>query len=242
MTEKPTRVGLLAPMTHELAPLVTMLGLEPRSDDPYTLHDATVGGVEFVATMTGIGMSAATDATHRILDDGPVDYVIVVGIAGGIEPGQEIGDVLVPEAVLHSGTGNTYAPAVLGGHTARGKIRCGDDFLTDDGVLTGLLADGYIALDMETAAVAAVCEARGAQWTVFRSISDRPSDGLVDSTVWEMTEMDGSADEAALTRYLQENPEAAARLAQMAADMEVAVHAAAAAAIRACGVEPSEPS
>jgi len=242
MTEKPTRVGLLAPMTHELAPLVTMLGLEPRSDDPYTLHDATVGGVEFVATMTGIGMAAATDATHRILDDGPVDYVIVVGIAGGIEPGQEIGDVLVPEAVLHSGTGNTYAPAVLGGHTARGKIRCGDDFLTDDGVLTGLLADGYIALDMETAAVAAVCEARGAQWTVFRSISDRPSDGLVDSTVWEMTEMDGSADEAALTRYLQENPEAAARLAQMAADMEVAVHAAAAAAIRACGVELSEPS
>jgi adenosylhomocysteine nucleosidase len=229
-------------MTHELAPLVTMLGLEPRSDDPYTLHDATVGGVEFVATMTGIGMAAATDATHRILDDGPVDYVIVVGIAGGIEPGQEIGDVLVPEAVLHSGTGNTYAPAVLGGHTARGKIRCGDDFLTDDGVLTGLLADGYIALDMETAAVAAVCEARGAQWTVFRSISDRPSDGLVDSTVWEMTEMDGSADEAALTRYLQEHPEAAARLAQMAADMEVAVHAAAAAAIRACGVEPSEPS
>src|SRR6476469_8382533 len=145
MSEKPTRVGLLAPMTHELAPLVTMLGLEPRSDDPYTLHDATVGGVEFVATMTGIGMAAATDATHRILDDGPVDYVIVVGIAGGIEPGQEIGD-------------------------------------------------GYIALDMETAAVAAVCEARGAQWTVFRSISDRPSDGLVDSTVWEMTEMDGSAD------------------------------------------------
>jgi len=242
MTEKPARVGLLAPMTHELAPLVTMLGLEPRSEDPYTLHDATVGGVEFVATMTGIGMQAATDATHRLLDDGDVDYVIVIGIAGGIEPGQEIGDVLVPEAVLHSGTGNTYAPAVLGGHTARGKIRCGDDFLTDDGVLTGLLADGYIALDMETAAVAAVCEARGAQWTVFRSISDRPSDGLVDSTVWEMTEMDGSADEAALTRYLQENPEAAARLAQMAADMEVAVHAAAAAAIRACGVEPSEPS
>src|SRR5262249_689166 len=87
ITQKPTRVGLLAPMTHELAPLVAMLGLEPRSDDPYTLHDATVGGVEFVATMTGIGMTAATEATHRILDDGPVDYVIVVGIAGGIEPG-----------------------------------------------------------------------------------------------------------------------------------------------------------
>jgi adenosylhomocysteine nucleosidase len=238
MSEKPTRVGLLAPMTHELAPLVTMLGLEPRTDDPYTLHDATVDGVEFVATMTGIGMAAAADATHRILDDGPVDYVIVVGIAGGIEPGQEIGDVLVPEAVLHSGTGSTYAPTVIGGHRPRGKIRCGDDFLTDDAVLADLVANGFIALDMETAAVAAVCEARGAQWPVFRSISDRPSDGLVDTAVWEMTQLDGSADEDALTRYLQENPDAAARLAQMAADMEIAVYAAAAAAIRACGVEP----
>ena len=238
MSEKPTRVALLAPMTHELAPLVMMLGLEARSDDPYTLHDATVDGVEFVATMTGIGMAAAADATHRVLDDGPVDYVIVVGIAGGIEPGQEIGDVLVPEAVLHSGTGSSYALVVLGGHTARGKIRCGDDFLTDDGVLADLVADGYVALDMETAAVAAVCEARGAQWTAFRSISDRPADGLVDTAVWEMTQIDGSADEDALTRYLQENPEAAVRLAQMAADMEIAVNAAAAAAIRACGLEP----
>src|SRR5262245_53041046 len=235
MSEKPTRVGLLAPMTHELAPLVTMLGLEARTDDPYTLHDATVDGVEFVATMTGIGMSAATDATHRLLD---VDYVIVIGIAGGIEPGQEIGDVLVPEAVLHSGTGASYAPVVLGDHTARGKIRCGDDFLTDDAVLADLVDNGYVALDMETAAVAAVCESRGAQWTVFRSISDRPSDGIVDTAVWEMTQIDGSADEDALTRYLAENPDAAARLARMAVDMEIAVNAAAAAAIRACGVEP----
>jgi adenosylhomocysteine nucleosidase len=245
MSERPDdvrlRVGLLAPMTHELAPLVTMLGLEPRSDDPYALHDATVDGVVFIAAMTGIGMAAAADATHRILDDGPVDCVIVVGIAGGIEPGQEIGDVLVPEAVLHSATGATYAPAVLGDHTPRGKIRCGDDFLTDDGVLAALVDDGFVALDMETAAVAAVCEARGASWTAFRSISDRPSDGLVDTEVWEMTQIDGSADEDRLTRYLQENPEAAARLAQMAADMEIAVNAAAAAAIRACGVEPNIP-
>jgi adenosylhomocysteine nucleosidase len=242
MSEKPTRVGLLAPMTHELAPLVAMLGLEPRSDDPYTLHDATVDGVAFVATMTGIGMNAATDATHRILDDGEVDVVIVVGIAGGIEPGQEIGDVFIPEAVLHSATGETYAAAALGEHTPRGKFRCGDDFLTEEDVLAALLADGFVALDMETAAVAAVCEARGVRWTAFRSISDRPSDGLIDTEVWEMTTVDGSADEEALTRYLQEHPDAAARLARMAADMEVAVNAAAAAAIRACGVEPADPS
>ena len=113
-----------------------------------------------------------------------------------------------------------------------------DDFLTDPAVHADLLASGVVGLDMETAAVAVVCEARGVPWSVFRSISDRPADGLVDSEVWEMTQIDGSADADALGRYLESNPDAAARLAQMASDMEIATYAAAAAAVRACGVEP----
>ena len=50
MTEKPARVGLLAPMTHELAPLVTMLGLEPEGD--HLLVDpalpSTIGRLELL--------------------------------------------------------------------------------------------------------------------------------------------------------------------------------------------------
>ena len=225
-------------MTHELAPLVEMLGLVARSDDPYTLLDATVDGVEFVATMTGIGMSAATDATNRVLDDGGIDHVIVIGIAGGLDPALDIGAIVVPALVLHGDTGTTHIPAALGDHDPRGTIRSSDDFLTDPAVHAELLASGVVGLDMETAAVAVVCEARGVPWSVFRSISDRPADGLVDSDVWEMTQIDGSADEDALMRYLESNPDAAARLAQMASDMEIATYAAAAAAIRACGVSP----
>lgn len=225
-------------MTHELAPLVEMLGLVERSADPYTLLDATVDGVEFVATMTGIGMAAAADATNRMLDDGAIDHVIVIGIAGGLDPALDIGAIVVPAAVLHGHTGTTHVPAPLGAHEPRGTIRSSDDFLTDPAVHAELLASGVVGLDMETAAVAVVCEARGVPWSVFRSISDRPADGLVDSEVWEMTQIDGSADEGALTRYLESNPDAAARLAQMAGDMEIATNAAAAAAIRACGVEP----
>ena len=191
------RVGLLAPMTHELAPLVDDARARPRSDDPYTLHDATVDGVEFVATMTGIGMAAAADATHRVLDDGAIDHVIVIGIAGGLDP--RSGDrrqSSCPVAVLHGDTGTTHASRAAGRRTEpRGTIRSSDDFLTDPAVLAELVASGFVALDMETAAVAVVCEARGVQWSVFRSISDRPADGLVDSEVWEMTQIDGSADE-----------------------------------------------
>ena len=89
---------------------------------------------------------------------------------------------------------------------------------------------------METGAVAEVCEARGVPWSAFRSISDRPADKLVDAAVWEMTTEDGGADPDSLRRYLDADPDAAARLARMAADMEIAVRVAAEAAVRALGI------
>ena len=234
-SNRPTRVGLLAPMTHELAPLVALLGLEARLSSPPGILEATVDGVECVATMTGIGMQAGADATRRVLAAG-VEHVLVVGIAGGIAPHLEIGDLVVPEAVLHAETGRRHVPAPLGGAPVGGVIRSSDVFLTDAAVLAALVADGVVALDMETGAVAEVCDAAGVPWSAFRSISDRPADKLVDSAVWEMTGPDGDADPEALQRYLAADPEAAERLTRMAADMEIAVWVAARAAIAAVGI------
>jgi adenosylhomocysteine nucleosidase len=238
-SRRPRRVGLLAPMTHELAPLVDLLALEPRSNDDDALHDAVVDGIEFVATMTGIGMAAATAATQRLLDDGAVEHVIVVGIAGGIHPDLQIGALVVPTAVLHGETGRMHVPTPLGDAQPHGLIRSSDEFLEDEVVLARLVADGVVALDMETAAVAVVCEDRGLPWSVFRSISDRPADKLVDGAIWEMTLPDGGADPDALHDYLESHPDAAARLSRMAADMQTAVTVAARAAVAACGVPPS---
>jgi adenosylhomocysteine nucleosidase len=224
-------------MVHELAPLSDRLGLVARSDEPDALHDAVVDGVEMVAIMSGIGMRAAARATRRLLDDG-VAHVVVVGIAGGIAPHLDIGALVVPEVVIHGDTGRHHRPARLGGVEPAGAIRSSDEFLTDDAALARLVAEGVVALDMETAAVAQACEARGVPWSVFRAISDRPADRLVDTAVWEMTTSDGRADPDALARYLDSHPEAASRLARMASDMELAVSVAAEAAIRACGVSP----
>jgi len=53
-----------------------------------------------------------------------------------------------------------------------------------------------------------------------------------------MTGPDGSADPDALRRYLAADPDARARLARMAVDLDRAVNVAASAAIRACAVAP----
>lgn len=231
----PDRVGFLAPMTHELAPLVERLGLTARASSPPACLEATVDGVTVIATMTGIGMQAGAEAAHRVIDAG-VEHVVVVGIAGGIGPGLEIGALVVPDTVLHAETGRHHVPARLGDAPVGGVIRSSDEFTDDDALLAAFVEAGIVALDMETAAVAEVCEARDVPWSVFRAISDRPADRLVDNAVWAMTGPDGGADRDALARYLESDPGARARLARMAADMGVAVQVAADAAIAAVGI------
>jgi adenosylhomocysteine nucleosidase len=228
------RIGFLAPMDHELEPLVRMLSLAPVEGAPDKRHAATVDGIEFIATTTGIGMAAATGATERMLDDLAVDHVIVVGIAGGVATDAEIGDVIVPVVVVDGSTGREHRPTTIGDVEPFGRIVTSDDLLVEPDAFARFEVDGVVALDMETSAIAAVCELRGTPWSVFRSLSDRPSDGLVDQAIFELTQPDGSANMEALERYLASDPTAADRLAKLAYDMEIATNAAAAAAISAC--------
>jgi nucleoside phosphorylase len=176
-------------------------------------------------------MDAASGATERILDE-RVDWVVVVGIAGGVAPEIKIGDLVVPEVVIDRANGTEYAPSPLGDVPARGALSCGDELIVEPGALAVMVAAGVVAVDMETAAVAAVCERAGRPWSVFRSISDHTDDGLIDDSLFAMTRPDGTADTDAVTRYLAANPEKVDVLARLARDMTVATEAAAELAVR----------
>ncbi len=225
-----TRIGMLAPMEIELEPLIRLLALEP-SADAMSFH-GRAGAAQVVAMPTGIGMTAGATAAQRILDRG-VDHVMVVGIAGAISLDTPIGAVLAPEAVIDRASGRRYVPAALDDRARHGAISCGDDLLTDQAFLDGLARDGVIALDMETAAVAAVCEPAGIAWSVWRSISDRAGEGLIDADLFAMTRPDGSADPDALARRLAD-PRQREILKRLARDAALAVETAAEAAIAAC--------
>jgi adenosylhomocysteine nucleosidase len=219
------RVGMLAPMEPELQPLVRRLGLERDGD----VHRGQHGDVEVVALLTLIGMGAATAATERALEH-DVDWVMVVGVAGGVDHSIEIGGVVVPEVVVDRATGGRFSPAPAGEIAPRGILSCGDDLITDPARIAAMEADGVVAVDMETAAVAAVCEPRGIPWSVFRGISDFADGGLVDDAIFAMTKPDGTADPEAIGRYLDEDPRRREVLAQLARDADLATRAAADAA------------
>ena len=97
-----------------------------------------------------------------------------------------------------------------------------------------MAARGVVAVDMETAAVAAVCVGAQCPWSVFRGISDYAGEGLVDDALFAMTRPDGTADPDVIARYLEANPERKQVLVRLAHDTNLATEAAAAAAIDAC--------
>jgi adenosylhomocysteine nucleosidase len=227
------KVAIMAPMRQELAPIVTAFELQKSTAGGAVRHEGTIGTTEVVAATTGIGTAGATRATEAVLDARAVDHVMVVGIAGGVGPTVRIGALVYPEVVIDQATGTEYRPAHLGAPQVRGTLITSDDFLIEPGAVEEMTAAGVVALDMETAAVAAVCEARGCAWSVIRAISDMATDHP-DDAVLALAKPDGSPNGPAIAKFLLTKPWRIPQLAKLQQGAKLAALNAANAAAAVC--------
>jgi adenosylhomocysteine nucleosidase len=227
------RVAIIAPMPNELRPVVKMLGLRRTGERGGTpVYTGTVDGTEVVATRTGIGPARAEAATEELLGMTDVDRVLVVGIAGGLESASAVGDLIVPEAVVDAATGERFRATPTPGVAVRGVIRMGgeDDYALDDGDVARLLDEGFTALDMETAAVARVCERHGVPWLAFRAISDMAGDHSLGPVVMTLVDPEGKPRAGTALRFLLRHPHRIPRFVRLGRDAQAATLAAAKAA------------
>jgi adenosylhomocysteine nucleosidase len=222
-------IAFLCAMPMELRPLRRRLRLR-KSGLGYIGH---VGDQAVIAVVTGIGTVLARDATVQLLDAVEVGWVVVVGITGAIDDHPPIGALVLPERVVNGADGSVYRPAPVRVGNPRGTMWTTDELLTDPAVHAELRARGVVSLDMETAAIAEVCDRRGVAWSVVRAISDRAGDGSVDAAIAGLTHPDGTANLAAVARYLAKRHGALARLIRLANDSRLAAARAADAAIMA---------
>lgn len=226
-------VALLAPMRSELRPLLRELPLEKTRVASREVHRGVVGGTAVLATLTTIGTAAAAATTAWVLDRYPsVRRVVVVGVAGGVGDRVAVGDVVVPELVVDGASGRTFRTdpdAPTGGRAPSGTVWTSDDFIIEPAAVQGLVDQGVVAVDMETAAVAAACEERGRTWVAFRAISDRAED-YEDPWVLDLARPDGSPNLGGVARLLARRPWFAPRLVRLGRDAERATRRAAAAA------------
>lgn len=226
------RVALITAMESELRPLVKLLGLERSAGDP-AIRVGRAGDTDIVATTTGMGTVTATEVTERLLGAHEVDHLVVVGIAGAVDPDIAIGTVVVPEVVIDGTTEAELRPVPLGGGTPKGKIRTSDEFVADDARLAELRARGVVAVDMETGSIGAVCERHGRPWSVFRAISDRAGDTGLNDVALSLAHPDGSPNMGAVARFFVTRPWDIPKLLQLGRDAKLASDNAAKAAVDA---------
>ncbi|UBV43390.1 5'-methylthioadenosine/adenosylhomocysteine nucleosidase [Deinococcus taeanensis] len=165
-----------------------------------TLHRGTLGGVPVLLTKGGIGKVNAAMTTTYLLMQGAT-RVIFTGVAGGVHPELQVGDIVVStDCVQHDVdvTALGYAAGTVPGETptwpadptlreaaltaARevpgvrvldGRVASGDQFIaSSEGVQRLWTTFGAACAEMEGAAVAQVCAKAGVPFVVIRSVSD----------------------------------------------------------------------
>lgn len=232
----PTAFVCAMPM--ELAPLRRKLSLARTRVGSLEVHQGRLATRPVVAIVTGMGTALAAEHLVHLLDAMEVEQVVAVGITGTVEEDAAIGTLIRPELVVDGATGAEYRPGPLEPGPRRGRMWTSDRLITDPEVIADLRAKGVVSLDMETAAIAEVCEARGTPWSVFRCVSDRATDGSVDEELFRLSRPDGTADTRAVVAHVAKHPGRIPGLARMGRQAKLATERAADSAIQAVAAGP----
>ena len=226
-------------MPLEMKAIVTAFALSPTSDNELAPWIGRVGTSAVTAVHIGMGPPLTRAALHRLFDwSRPgyvrVDHVMNAGICGGLDPDVNVGTLINPEMIVDDASGAAYRHAPPGDVPLSGKLRTMETATLDPDKSRLFYEDGFIALDMESAAVAEVCETQGVPWSIYRCIGDRYIDGLLDERLIAATNQDGSGDIDAIERLLQADPDLGAKLKRLNRETTNAACIAAEAAVQGC--------
>lgn len=230
MPSSQKRVAILAPMRPELKAVVKAGGLTRTSNGTVFSHQGSIGDWSVSAGIIGMGPVMAREATERMLATGPFDHVMVVGIAGGLDPTLPVGSLIVPSRVRLHPDGPVHTTRPLPSRVPDGGLMTTIGLFSDDEIWQPILASGYGAVDMEASGVGDACESANVDWSVYRGISDRPDEHIVDQGVFALSKEDGSPDFMAVAKYVARDPRRVKALAHLNRCMGVAAKVAAEAA------------
>lgn len=194
-------VAVIGAMPEEVAPLrVALAEAVEESSGPFHWARGRLLGVPVLVAECGIGKVNAAALTQALLGAG-AGRVVFTGVAGAVDEGLAVGDVVVSvDAVQHDvdvtglgyplgevpGSGLAWpadptlreaavaaARELEGLRVLEGRVASGDVFVTDARLVRRLREEfGAACAEMEGAAVAQVCARWGVPFVIVRSISD----------------------------------------------------------------------
>ncbi|MGH7914229.1 MAG: hypothetical protein ACREPW_06220 [Candidatus Binataceae bacterium] len=208
---------------------------------------ARLGAAEINAIATGIGIRRAADTARRALQSfAPADLVIATGLAGALSDELHPGDLVLADRLILDGHDHYagFAPAtvaippadlvrfkaVLEAHRLRfatGTILTAARILKDGVTKRNARAEtGALAVDMESAAIAAEAHRCGLRFVCVRAVLDTVDEEVVGA---ELAGPDGEVRPLAAAGFVLRNPAAVIGLARMMRSLNRATAALAAA-------------
>jgi adenosylhomocysteine nucleosidase len=192
---------------------------------------AEIGGKKFAVVGHGIGHRRATEVARRAFDSMPgAELVIGTGVVGALSSGLKPGDLVLSDRILTIDEDGQVAEQVIA--VSDSHLRAVGRSLASAGIAysTGAIltshrvlatgaekrrakeSTGAIAVDMETAAIAAEAAALGLPFVAVRAVLDEVDDEIVGA---ELADADGNVRPLAATSYLIRNPAAMLKLPKM---------------------------
>jgi nucleoside phosphorylase len=183
------KVAVVAALEEELSPLGQRIR-NPVTQrlDSLQLTEGRLGDVRVVLAATGDGEQAARAGISRLLAHHEVDALIVVGVAGGLDPDLEVGAVVVAR-VVHNGTGPVGEPdqqwlrlALEREGTVEGTVVSSSGIVVDPETKSRLWleldAGEPAVVDLESATYAREAVTRSIPYLVLRAVSDSADETL----------------------------------------------------------------
>ena len=204
-------VGIIGAMKEEVELFhrnVRVSDIRSKAGIAYAAGD--LHGKRVIFCRSGVGKVNAAVCTQLLIDQG-VDCVVFTGVAGALDPGLDIGDIVISTVcqqhdidVTALGFERGVIPyqeqsafpaderlvrlaveageSLYPGRCRTGKVLSGDQFIASRQTVRELRETmGGTCVEMEGAAVAQVCAMNGVPFVIIRSMSDRADGGAPES-------------------------------------------------------------
>ncbi|MEG0823523.1 MAG: 5'-methylthioadenosine/adenosylhomocysteine nucleosidase [Erysipelotrichaceae bacterium] len=193
-------IGIIGAMQKEIDEILKLMtNIKEASIHNTDMYVGTLGSVDVVLMLSGVGKVNASMNTTILLSNYDVEYIINIGTAGGLEANENVLDIVISDNVVQhdydtslidgiSGIGlsfkadselvkrasNLLASTTLDSKVYVGTIASGDQFIADIKQLESIKTKFNDAkcVEMEAGSIAQVCAKFKTPFIVIRSLSD----------------------------------------------------------------------
>ncbi len=190
MTQQPTEVpsteedlahadiGLVCALAIEVDPLLKRCAkVRKYTGGKFTFRGGRYDDIRLAFVQSGMGFAKAREASKLLIDAHTPDWVLSIGFSGGLLPEMKVGDLVMANSIVDTHGNELNVDLKMADDRENGMYvgrLVNTDAIVRSVVEKKALAETHqaIAVDLESLAVAQMCQETGTRFMAVRVISD----------------------------------------------------------------------